>query len=292
MLSGCIVAAVTPFDEGKLDIKAFEKYMAFLANSKIAGIVVCGSTGEPLSLTVDEKLELLRSARRVITNGDVKLFSGVIDCSTQSCIDFMKKSEDIVDGFLCICPFYIKPSATQIYEHFKLLSESTSRSIILYNNPGRVGTAMEFATVKKLSTQKNIVAIKECTSDLSVFVTWRSAMREDFAILTGDDDTAAGAVSMGASGIVSVTANVVPDLCVAMLSAYRQNNLERFAVVRDALEPLSKLMFAEPSPGPVKYALSKIGFIKDELRMPLSPIGNSLRTKIDKVMKDLNLETV
>lgn len=291
MLSGCIVAAVTPFDGENLDIRAFEKYISFLANSKIAGIVICGSTGEPLSLTVEEKIELIKAARRVVSNkNDIKLFAGVIDSSTQNCTDFMKRSEDLVDGFLGICPFYIKPSASQIYEHFKILSESTARNIILYNNPSRVGTSIELSTIKKLSALKNIIGIKECSSDLSVFVSWRATLKDDFALLSGDDDTAAAAISMGASGLVSVVANVVPDLCVAMLSAYRQNNLERFGVVRDALEPLSKLMFSEPSPGPVKYALSKRGLIKNELRMPLSAIGSALRTKINKVMRDLNLE--
>lgn len=293
MLSGCIVATVTPFDDGKVNVRAFEKYISFLANSKIAGIVVCGSTGEPLSLTLEEKLGLISAARRVISkNGDIKLFAGVIDASTERCVDFIKKAEDSVDGFLTICPFYVKPSASQIYAHFKQISESTERSIILYDNPGRVGTAMELATVKKLSALKNVVGIKECSSDLSVFVTWRTAMRDDFALLSGNDDTAAAAVAMGASGMVSVVANVVPDLCVAMLAAYRQNNLERFAVVRDALQPLAKLMFAEPSPGPVKYTLSKMGFVKNELRMPMSPIGSSLCTKIDKIMRDMNLETL
>ena len=291
MISGYIAAVVTPFSDGKVDIESFEKYLSFLADSKIFGVVVCGSTGESLSLSMQEKIELIKAAHRII-GGKIKLFAGVIDAATHNCLDFIKKTEEIVDGFLCICPFYIKPSQNQIYEHFKTISDATKRDIILYNNPGRVGTSIDFSTLKKLSSQKNVVAVKECTSDLSVFSTWRAAVKEDFAFLSGNDDTAAAALSMGAVGVISVTANIAPELCSTMLSAFQQNNLERFAVVRDALEPLHKLMFAEPSPGPVKYALSKLGLMKEELRMPLSPISSTLKAKIDKVMRELSLETV
>lgn len=291
MISGYIAAVVTPFSDGKVDIESFEKYLSFLADSKIFGVVVCGSTGESLSLSMQEKVELIKAAHRII-GGKIKLFAGVIDAATHNCLDFIKKTEEIVDGFLCICPFYIKPSQNQIYEHFKTISDATKRDIILYNNPGRVGTSIDFSTLKKLSSQRNVVAIKECTSDLSVFSTWRAAVKEDFAFLSGNDDTAAAALSMGAVGVISVTANIAPELCSTMLSAFQQNNLERFAVVRDALEPLHKLMFAEPSPGPVKYALSKLGLMKEELRMPLSPISSTLKAKIDKVMRELSLETV
>lgn len=291
MISGYIAAIVTPFSDGKVDIESFKKYLSFLADSKISGVVMCGSTGESLSLSMQEKIELIKAAHRVI-GGKIKLFAGVIDAATHNCLDFIKKTEEIVDGFLCICPFYIKPSQNQIYEHFKTISDATKRNIILYNNPGRVGTSIDFSTLKKLTSQKNIVAVKECTSDLSVFSTWRTALKEDFAFLSGNDDTAAAALSMGAAGVISVTANIAPELCGTMFSAFQQNNLERFAVVRDALEPLHKLMFAEPSPGPVKYALSKLGLMKEELRMPLSPISSTLKVKIDKVMRELNLETV
>lgn len=291
MINGCMAAAVTPFsDDGSLDIAAFSKYISFLANSRLSGIVVCGSTGESLSLSFDEKMTLFRAARKAMGDNGPKLYAGVIEAATQNGVKLIKASEDIVDGFLCICPFYVRPSAAQIYEHFKALAESTARNIILYNNPGRVATSIELATLKKLSTIKNIVAIKECGADLSVFATWRAAVRDDFAFLTGNDDTYAAAISMGACGVISVTANVVPDLCSAIFSSYQQGNLERFAIVRDALQPLHKLLFAEPSPGPVKYVLSKLGFMRNKLRMPLAPIGSALRTKLDKVMRDLNLE--
>ncbi|MBR1735296.1 MAG: 4-hydroxy-tetrahydrodipicolinate synthase [Alphaproteobacteria bacterium] len=291
MLNGYIAAVVTPFSNEKLDLESFERYISFLSGSKISGIVVCGSTGESLSLSLNEKITLIQTAQK-ITNGKINLFAGVIDATTDNCVNFIKKTEDMVNGFLCICPFYIKPSQSQIYEHFKIISESTKKDIILYNNPGRVGTSIEFPTLKKLSTQKNIIAIKECSSDLSVFTTYRNSLKENFAFLSGNDDTACAALAMGASGVISVTANIAPDLCATAYSSFKQGNFERFGVVRDALEPLHKLMFAEPSPAPVKYALSKLGLIKNELRMPLSPISEQLKAKIDKIIHELNLEKI
>ena len=189
---------------------------------------------------------------------------------------------------MCICPFYVKPSQNQIYNHFETLSKLTARDIVLYNNSSRVGTSIGFDTLKKLCEIKNIVAIKECTSDLSVFTLWRSELKDNFTFLTGNDDTACAALAMGAKGAVSVSANIAPELCVKMYSAFTNGNVEEFKKLRDALAPLHDLMFAEPTPGPVKYALSRIGLVEDELRMPLSSISVELKGKIDSLIETLN----
>jgi 4-hydroxy-tetrahydrodipicolinate synthase len=289
MFNGYFAAVATPFDDGKLDINSFEKYISNLVGSGISGIVVCGSTGESLSLTEEEKIEIIKTAS-CINSGKIKLIAGVIDAVTDNCSKYMKKVDDIVDGFLCICPFYLKPSQDQIYNHFKYLSESTKRDIILYNNQTRVGSSIVLDTLKKLCDQNNIVAIKECAPDLSVFTIWRSVVKENFSFLSGNDDTACAAFAMGATGAISVSANIAPELCAKMHAAFKQNNLERFEILRDVLAPLHELMFAEPTPGPLKYALSKLKLIKEELRLPLSPISAELRTKIDTFIDNLKLE--
>jgi 4-hydroxy-tetrahydrodipicolinate synthase len=217
----------------------------------------------------------------------VKLIAGVIDSVTDQCVSFMKSAESIVDGFLCVCPFYLKPSQAQIYNHFFALSKSTEKSIILYNNPSRVGKSIEFDAVQKLCELKNVIGIKECGSDLSVFTLWRIALKNDFCFLTGNDDSAAAALALGATGVVSVSANIVPELCVKMYSTFIGGDFEHFAISRDKLAPLHELMFSEPSPGPVKYALSRSGLIKNELRMPLSPISAELMRKIDDYLAQL-----
>ncbi|MDR0677554.1 MAG: 4-hydroxy-tetrahydrodipicolinate synthase [Holosporaceae bacterium] len=284
MLSGYISAVITPFKNNEVDLVAFEKYISYLINSGISGIVVCGSTGESLSLSFEEKVKLLKIAFE-INNGKTKIIGGIIDSSTNNCLELMKKTEKYVDNFLCICPFYVKPSQQQIYEHFKRLSENTSKGIIIYNNPQRVGTDIGFDTFQKLCAIKNIVAIKECSNILSRFSLWRKDVKEEFSFLSGNDDTACAALAMGANGIISVTANIAPTLSSKMYKAFFQNSIEKFCILRDILAPLHELMFAEPSPAPLKYALSRAGLIANELRNPLSQISPDLQKKIDNFME-------
>jgi 4-hydroxy-tetrahydrodipicolinate synthase len=282
-----MVAVVTPFKNGKIDIRAFEKYIGYIIGSGISGIVVCGSTGESLSLSNEEKIELIRTAAAV-NDGKIKLIGGAICTTTEDCVEFINKTEKYVDSFLCTCPFYIKPSQQQIYDYFERISDSTSRSIILYNNHERVGINIEFNLFQKLCELKNVIAIKECSSDLSRFSVWRALTKKKFNFLTGNDNTACAALAMGANGVISVSANVAPELCIRMYNAFKQNNLEGFAVLRDTLMHLHELMFAEPSPAPVKYALSRMGLISNELRAPLSPVSLELQEKINRAVEELS----
>ncbi len=288
--SGYIPAMVTPFKDGKLDVNSFEKYMEYLINSEVSSVVVCGSTGESLSLSIFEKIELIKTAAKII-NGRIKLICGVIDSTTENCRNIMQSVDDIVDAFLCICPFYIKPSQNQMYNHFKLLSQLTEKDIILYNNPSRVGSNIGFETLKKLCEFKNIVAIKECTSDLSIFTTWRTFLKDDFVFLSGNDDTACAALAMGAEGVISVTANVTPKLCNKLYSEFKNRNVEEFKKLRDSLAPLHTLMFKEPTPAPAKYVLNKLGLMNEDVRMPLSSISTELKKEIDVIIDNLRLLT-
>ena len=288
MYKGYIAAIVTPFSGDKIDFNSFESYINYISNSKLSGFVVCGSTGESLSLSENEKIESVKKASE-INRGKIKIIAGVIDSATSNCYEFMKKTEKYVDAFLCICPFYVKPSQEQIVKHFATLAESTEKDIILYNNPGRVGTSIGFDALRRLTEISNVKAIKECASDLSVFSLLKPKIKNDFNFLSGNDDSACGAFAMGAEGVVSVSANVAPGLCSEMYESFCAGDPEKFARLRDQLSPLHKLMFTEPSPGPVKYALSKLGLMKNELRMPLSPITSSLQKEIYEVMRSLNI---
>jgi 4-hydroxy-tetrahydrodipicolinate synthase len=287
MLNGYIAAVVTPFKDGKIDIRAFEKYVYHLIGSGISGMVICGSTGESLSLSDDEKIELIRSAAAV-NRGKITLIGGAIYPTTDGCLDFINKAKEYVNAFLCTCPFYIKPSQQQVYDFFKKLNDSTSRGIIIYNNPVRVGTDIGIDIFRKLCELENIIGIKECSLDLSRFAVWRLLTKKKFSFLSGNDNTACAALAMGATGVISVSANVAPELCTRMYNAFRQNNLESFFVLRDTLMPIHELMFAEPSPAPVKYALSKLGLISNELRAPLAPASLKLQAEIDQAVKGIS----
>ena len=142
MFRGYIAAVVTPFKDGKVDFDSFGRHLEWLSDSGISGVVVCGSTGESLALTSQEQKDLIEFASKIVSK-KIKLIGGVISPSTANCLELMKNSEEYVDGFLCICPPYIKPTQEQIVSHFSKLSANTSRPIILYNNPSRVGTTIE-----------------------------------------------------------------------------------------------------------------------------------------------------
>ena len=285
MFKGYIAAVVTPFKDGKVDFDSFGRHIEWLSNSGISGIIVCGSTGESLALSPQEQKDLIKCAREIISE-KVKLIGGVISPSTDACLKLMKNSEEYVDGFLCICPPYIKPTQEQIVSHFFKLSMNTSKPIILYNNPSRVGTSIEKEAFDSLVKPWNIVAIKECSRDLSRFALWRKDLGRDFDFLTGNDDTAFGALAMGAVGVISVSANVCPRFCVAAYDSFMQGDMSAFAKYRDDLASLNSLMFAEPSPAPAKYALKRLGIIEsEEVREPLTPISTDLRKKIDKFLK-------
>ncbi|MDR2766387.1 MAG: 4-hydroxy-tetrahydrodipicolinate synthase [Holosporaceae bacterium] len=283
MLDGYSVAVVTPFKDGEVDVKSFETHVNYLMLQGISAVVICGSTGESLALSPSEKLQLIRVAAETV-GGKIPVVASVIEPMTDNCLEFMRKSEKFVDGFSCVCPFYVKPSPPQIFSHFKTLSEATSKGIIVYNNPNRTGVNLNFDTFRRLCDLKNIVAIKECAQEPSRFVLWRTQAKENFSFLSGDDEAACGALAMGASGIISVSANVIPGMCVEMYRAFRQNDLKRFGALRDAMAPLHHLMFAEPSPAPAKYALHRLGFMADELRAPLTPISESLRKEMHSLL--------
>ncbi len=283
MFRGYVSAVVTPFKNGQVDFEAFEKYISWLSDSGIAGVVVCGSTGESLSLSIQEQADLIKTANKVISK-KIKLIGGVICSSTDTCLKLMSNSEEYVDGFLCICPFYIKPSQEQIVSHFSKLNANTSKPIILYNNPKRVGTSIEKKAFDSLVRLENILAIKECSCDLSRFTLWRKGLTKDFDFLTGNDDSAFGALAMGAVGVISVSANVCPQLCVSAYNSFMRGDIESFSHFRDALAELHSLMFAEPSPAPAKYALSRLGLMSTEVREPLTPISVDLQKRIDEFL--------
>lgn len=295
MFRGYIAAVVTPFRGGKIDFESFGRYIEWLADSGVSGIVVCGSTGESLALTSQEQKELIRFAIEVVSSKrvskEIKLIGGVISPLTETCLNLMRNSEEYVDGFLCICPPYIKPSQAQIVAHFSKLSSNTSKPIILYNNPVRVGASIERDAFDSLVKLKNIVAIKECSRDLSRFTLWRKDLSRDFDFLTGNDDSAFGALAMGAVGVISVSANVCPKLCVAAYESFMRGDMVSFSRYRDILASLNSLMFTEPSPAPAKYALKRLGiFVSEEVREPLTPISADLRRKIDEFLEKIAFE--
>lgn len=289
MFTGYIPAVVTPFKGKDVDIEAFEKYINWLITIGVNGVVVCGSTGESISLNNEEKKVLVEKAVE-ISSGRIPVIAGIITAVTDDAIKQARMYEKAgADALLCVCPYYVKPTQEGLLNHFTKLHETTILPIILYNNPGRTAIDIKVDTLRKLAALKRVVALKEASNDLSRFLCWRQHVKENFSFLSGNDDTFCGALALGAHGVISVTCNVVPEICVDLYKAWMDKNFIRFNNLRDKLMNIHGLMFAEPSPAPSKYALSLRGVIGEEVREPLLPLSQELKNKIKFELEKLGV---
>lgn len=289
MFTGYIPAVVTPFKEKEVDLEAFRKYINWLITAGVNGVVVCGSTGESISLSMDEKKSLVETAVEV-SAGRAPVVAGVISASTDDAIRQAKMYEKVgADALLCVCPFYVKPTQEGLINHFTKLHQSTVLPIIIYNNPGRTAVDIKVDTLRKLASLERIVALKEASSDLSRFLCWRQHVKSDFSFLSGNDDTFCGALALGAHGTISVTCNVIPDICVEIFKALEEKDFARFCTLRDKIMNVHSLMFSEPSPAPAKYALSLRGVMTEEVREPLLPLTPETKNKIKYELEKLGV---
>lgn len=288
-LTGYIPAIVTPFSENSIDLQSFRKYVNWLVESGVSGIVVCGSTGESISLSCEEKRQLVSVAVEVVGN-KVPVIAGIITSTTDDAMKMAKTYEMAgADGLLCVCPYYVKPTQEGVYTHIRCIHESTALPIVVYNNPGRTAFDLSVDTLRKLASLERIIGLKEASSDLSRFLCWRQHVKSDFCFLSGNDDTFCGALALGAHGTISVTCNIVPDICSDLFSAWVNRNFDKFTVLRDKIMNLHNLLFSEPSPAPTKYALSLMGIMKEDVRRPLLPLTDTNKNKIKYELEKLGL---
>lgn len=289
MFKGNFVAIVTPFMNGKCDFEAYARLVNWIIDNGVDGIVVCGTTGESLTLSKVERSGLVKETVNFV-NKRVPVIVGVASPSTREVIEQMDDVQKYdIDGIMALCPFYIKPTQEGIFQHFKAVSENTNLPVIIYDNPGRTAVEISVSTLERLMIFNNIVAIKEASSDLTKFVLLRQRMKPGFSLLSGNDDTFAAALNMGAVGVVSVTANVAPKYCAELYKCWVNKDMEGFEKRRDRLMPLHRAMFCESNPIPVKYALSLLGIIRNEIRAPLTTISSSNEQIIRRSMQNLGL---
>jgi len=272
MFKGSIVAIVTPFNNGKLDKRALTNLVKWHIRHKTDGIVVNGTTGETPTLSREEQKENIYTVLEAV-DSKIPVIAGVGSNSTEHTIENAKTAISCgVDGLLVVTPYYNKPSQEGMYQHFKRVSELSKTPTILYNVPGRTGIGLKTETVLRLSELKNIVGIKEAGGDFKM-VMELSASRPDFIILCGDDSLNLPMAAVGSKGAISVTANVAPNLMSKMYRHINDGNFVEAKKIHLKLRHLNTILFIESNPIPVKAALSLMGKIKNELRLPLTPIS-------------------
>jgi 4-hydroxy-tetrahydrodipicolinate synthase len=278
--SGSGVALVTPFNsDHSIDFNGLRK----LVQLQIAGgtdfLVVQGTTGESPTLSQDEKMKVLETVQEV-NNGKLPIVYGVGGNNTVSVAETLRKVPAGVDGILSVSPYYNKPIQKGIVEHYKYISQATDLPIILYNVPGRTGSNMLPETTLALAEFDNIVAMKEASGNMGQIMELIRLRPEGFGILSGDDAITMPLIAAGADGVISVVANAFPEKFSAMVKSSLSGDLTRARKGHYDLLPVTKMFFEEGNPGGVKVALKFRGLMEEYMRMPLFPVSDGLRSRI------------
>ncbi len=289
MFTGSIVAIVTPFKEGRFDEKAFSDLIEWHIAEGTNAIVPCGTTGESATLEYDEHYRVIQLCIEVV-NRRVPVIAGTGANSTAETIMMTKKAEELgADGALLVAPYYNKPTQEGIYRHYKAVAEAVGIPLVLYNVPGRTASNILPETVARLAEIENIVAIKEASANMRQVSDIIRLCGDKITVLSGDDFTTFPLMALGGKGVISVVANVMPrkvsEMCAAMLSG----DLEKAREIHYFLEPLSGAMFYETNPIPVKTALSLMGKINEEFRLPLCEMAPANKERLREVMKSYSL---
>lgn len=298
MFAGSIVALVTPMHEtGEVDFESFKQLIEWHIQSGTTAIVINGTTGESATLTPAERIELLTMAVQT-AKGRVPIIAGTGSSSTAATIQETRAAASCgVDACLVVTPYYVRPTQHGLYEHFKAVAESTELPVILYNVPKRTGCDMQPATVASLSHIENIVGIKEATGDvLRVAAIKALTTAQRFVLLSGDDATAVDFIRQGGQGVISVVANIVPDIMQQMCSAALSNDFTTALEIDNTLSDLYVASMAEPNPIPTKWCMHKIGKTPPGIRLPLTPLSQPLHSMmvaaLDKVILEQNDPTI
>lgn len=281
MFSGSITALITPFRDGKLDEAAFQALVDWQIGEGTHGLVPCGTTGEASMLSHDEHCRVVELCVEAAA-GRVPVIAGAGSNYTERGVELAKDLKNVgVDALLVVAPYYVKPNQEGLYQHFRAIHDATDLPMVLYNIPGRCAVDVSVETMARLHADlERFVAIKDATGDLARVAAQRDALGKDFCQLSGEDMTALAYNAMGGRGCISVTANVAPGLCAEMQEATLKGDMARALELHDRLVPLHAALFADASPGPVKFAASLLGICSGELRLPMTPPDKQVQAVI------------
>ena len=291
IFKGAGVALVTPFKEDEsIDFEALET----LVEEQIAGhtdaIIVCGTTGEPATMTEEEKTECIRFVVEKV-NHRIPVIAGTGCNCTRNAVELSKKAESLgVDGLLVVTPYYNKATQEGLYEHYKTIAASTKLPIIMYNVPSRTGCNIMPETAARLGKEcENIVGIKEASGNISQIATLASLCKGVLDIYSGNDDEVIPILSLGGIGVISVLSNVAPQDTHDMVMEYLEGDREKAVQLQLSYIPLIHALFSEVNPIPVKEALSLLGKKAGSVRLPLTRMSEKNREVLERVLKEYQL---
>ncbi|MXZ81166.1 MAG: 4-hydroxy-tetrahydrodipicolinate synthase [Gammaproteobacteria bacterium] len=286
MLRGSLVALVTPMHpDGTVDFESLAGLVDFHVESGTRAIISVGTTGESATLTVDEQIEVIAKTVEYVS-GRIPVIAGTGANSTAEALELTERAARYdIHACLQVVPYYNKPTQHGLVAHFSHIAERVDVPQILYNVPGRTSLDMVNDTVVRLSEVPNIVGIKDATSDIPRVADLKTRCGSDFAVYSGNDDTALELMKAGGDGCISVTANVTPALMSEMCSAALDGDLARAEELNDRLNPLHDALFLESNPIPSKWALRAMGRIRDGIRLPMTWLSEEFHDPVRRAMK-------
>jgi 4-hydroxy-tetrahydrodipicolinate synthase len=286
-LKGCGTALITPFrrDES-IDETAFRRFVEFQITGGVDFLVACGTTGESVTMSDDEQARVVELTMEFAA-GRVPVVAGAGGYNTREVIEKIHRYEQLgVDAILSVTPYYNKPMQEGLLQHYRAIAEASALPIILYSVQGRTGVNLEPATVARLAEINNIVAIKEASGNISQIAEIASLVGDEFKIFAGDDSVVLPVAALGGVGVISVASNLLPRLVSDLCHASTEGRLADARRLNRQLTPIFKAMFIESNPIPVKAALAMTGMIEEVYRLPMTPISQANRAKLEQVLTE------
>ena len=289
MFEGVLTALVTPLRDGAIDETALHDLVDRQIEAGIDGLVPCGSTGESATLSHAEHRRVVEIVVQA-TRGRVPVVAGTGSNNTSEAIELTRHAKEAgADGALLISPYYNKPTQEGLVAHFARIGQETAFPLIVYNIPSRTGSNILAPTMARIAEVEQVVGVKEASGDLGQMSEVIARCPEDFDVLSGDDVLTLPLLSIGGRGVISVTSNVAPSELVSLVRAFRGGDLEHARRAHYRLLPLFDLLFCETNPIPVKAALECMGVIGPEIRLPLLPLTEANRERLQVALKELGL---
>ncbi len=288
IITGAMTALITPFKDGKVDLEKYESLIKRQIEQGIHAVVPVGTTGESATLSHTEHKQCIDVAVQTCKGTNVKVIAGAGSNATHEACDIAKHAQDVgADGLLSVTPYYNKPTQEGLYQHYKAIAQSVEIPFMLYNVPGRTGVDLEAETAIRLFDDvKNIYAIKEATGSLERSISLLS-QREDFVVVSGDDAIDFPMLANGAKGIISVTANILPNLKSQLVNNVFEGNYDVARKINNDLYPLNSVLFCESNPIPIKAAMYIAGLLDTlEFRLPLTAPSAETMKKLEETLKN------
>jgi 4-hydroxy-tetrahydrodipicolinate synthase len=290
-LQGCGTALVTPFHpDGSLDEPALRALVESQLAQGVSLLIPCGTTGEASTLTEAETHRVIEITIEV-SAGRAPVFAGCTHNSTAQAVLNAKRIAKIpnLTGLLSANPYYNRPNQEGQYQHFRAIAEAVDLPVILYNIPSRTATNLLPETVLRLAELPNIIGIKESSGNMGQITELLTHAPSTFSVLAGDDAVALPVIALGGSGLISVASNAIPGPMSTMVNAARAGDWDTARELKKRYFVLMQAHFIEPSPAPIKAVLALLGLCTETLRLPMVPVTPETRTKLETILRTLNL---